>query len=63
MHHPPQYWLPTSDPNVYRSERGDAIQYIQTEILYFRKLGDAKPFARYPLNVSQEFLELASKSH
>lgn len=53
MHHPPQYWLPTSDPNVYRSERGDAIQYIQTEILYFRKLG----------NVSQEFLELASKSH
>lgn len=63
MHEPATYWYPTLSPNVYRSAKGDAIQYTKTEILYWHDLRDPNPYARYPLTVSQKFLELVSQVH
>ncbi len=63
MHQPPTYWLPTLSPNIYRSAKGDAIQYTKKEVIYWQQLSDPRPYSRYPLTVSQKFLELVSSIH
>ena len=59
----PKGWYQTNQKNILMSKKGEALVYTAKEIIYWRHALDMNPYARYPLTVSQKFLELVSQIH
>lgn len=59
----PKGWYQTNQKDILMSKKGEALVYTAKEIIYWHDLRDPNPYARYPLTVSQKFLELVSQVH